>query len=226
MKNIKKKKKEESQFIYTTNQEMLHKSTCLGHRKWREMHYHANALFIRWHFGYESKARCNDWIPKSNPFRRFPHKKVALFLHKKLQRTQKSSFLYKSYRSYPGPIKNPWVSMNFKKIAKNMWKNNVKSLIFHQFSRGKGQHVEKSFPFTNALESSRPKTNSAQTKSPQNQLGPKPSRPKTNSAQNSLGLGLRDISSLFFSFLFSFSSFFFFFFFFHRLYYALGINFP
>ena len=54
---------------------------------------------------------------------------------------------------------------------------------------------------------------------------PKPSRPKTNSAQNSLGPGLRDISSLFFSFLFSFSSSLFFFFF-HYLYYALGINFP
>ena len=79
-----------------------------------------------------------------------------------------------------------------------------------------------------ALESSRPKTKSTQTKSAQNQLGPKPSRPKTNSAQTSLGPGLRDISSLFFSFLFSFSSFFFFFFFFffHCLYYALGINFP
>ena len=31
-----------------------------------------------------------------------------------------------------------------------MWKNNVKSLIFHQFSRGKKQRVEKSFPFTNS----------------------------------------------------------------------------
>ena len=61
-------------------------------------------------------------------------------------------------------------------------------------------------------------------------LGPKPTRPKPsrskiNSAQNSLGPGLRDISSLFFSFLFSFSSSFFFFFF-HCLYYAMWINFP
>ena len=40
----KKKKEEESQFIYTTNQEMLYESTCLGHQKWRQMHYHANAL--------------------------------------------------------------------------------------------------------------------------------------------------------------------------------------
>ena len=66
-----------------------------------------------------------------------------------------------------------------------------------------------------ALESTRPKTNSAQTKSAQNQLGPKPTRPCP---------GLRDPSPLFFSFLLSSSSFFFFFF--HRLYYALGIYFP
>ena len=126
---------------------MLHKSMCLGHQKWREMHYHANAL-IRWHFGYESNARCNDWIPKSNPFCRFPHKKVALFLHKKLQRTQKSSFLYKSYRSYLFKILEfQWIS---KKLRKKCEKNNVKSLIFHQFSRGKSR-VGKSFPFTNSL---------------------------------------------------------------------------
>ena len=95
----KTKQEEESQFIYTTIQEMLYESMCLGHQKWHQMHYHANAL-IKWHFGYESNARCNDWIPKSNPFRRFLHKKVALFLHKKLQRTKKSPFLYKSYQSY------------------------------------------------------------------------------------------------------------------------------
>ena len=47
---------------------MLYESTCLGHQKWRQMHYLANAL-IRWHFGYESSGRCNDWIPKSNRFR-------------------------------------------------------------------------------------------------------------------------------------------------------------
>ena len=58
-----------------------------------------------------------------------------------------------------------------------------------------------------ALESTRPKTNSAQTKSAQNQLGPK-----------LIGPGLGDPSPLFFSFLFSFSSSSFFFFF-HPLYY-------
>ena len=73
-----------------------------------------------------------------------------------------------------------------------------------------------------ALESTRPKTNSAQTKSAQSQLGPKPSRPKTNSAQNSLGPGLRDPFTPFFSFLLLLS----FFPFFHHLYYALGIYFP
>ena len=60
-----------------------------------------------------------------------------------------------------------------------------------------------------ALESTWPKTNSAQTNSAQNQVGPKPSRPKTNSALDYeifLLPGLRDLSPLFFSFLFSFSS--------------------
>ena len=41
-------KKEQIKKCYT-------KSTYLGHQKWRQMHYHANAL-IRWHFGYESNA--------------------------------------------------------------------------------------------------------------------------------------------------------------------------
>ena len=83
--------------------------------------------------------------------------------------------------------------------------------------------VFRSCLYCTALESTRPKTNSAQPKSAQNQLGPKPSRPKTNSAQNQLGPkligpGLGDPSPLFFSFLFSFSSSSFFFFF-HPLYY-------
>ena len=43
---------------------MFYESTCLGHLKWCQMHYHANALI-----GYKSNARCHDWIPKSNPFR-------------------------------------------------------------------------------------------------------------------------------------------------------------
>ena len=128
---------------------MLHKSTCLGHQKWHEMHYHANAL-IRWHFDYESNARCNNWIPKSNTFRRFPHKKIALFLHKKLQRTQKLNRQILLIL----PIKNPWVSINFQKFAGKMWKKKhvkwLKSLIFYQFSRGKSQCVEKFLPFTNS----------------------------------------------------------------------------
>ena len=58
----------------------------------------------------------------------------------------------------------------------------------------------------------------AQTKSAQNQLGPKPSRPKTNSAQNSLKPWIdADPSPLRLFPLF-------FFFFFHRLYYALGVG--
>ena len=110
---------------------MSYESMCFGHQKWRQMHYHAKAL-IKWHFGYESNARCSDWISKSDPLRRFPHKKVVLFLHEKLQRTIISLQILPIL-----PIKNPWISTNFQKYAKKCEKNNVKSLIFQQFSRGK-----------------------------------------------------------------------------------------
>ena len=74
-----------------------------------------------------------------------------------------------------------------------------------------------------SFESTRPKTNSAQTKSAQNQLGPKPSRPKTNSAQNSLGQSRHWITRSFSSLLLF--PLFFFFFFFHHLYYLCTGNF-
>ena len=110
-----KKRKIEEMFL-SCPPESVRLATALvfRHQKWRQMHYHANAL-IKWHFGYESNVRCNDWIPKSNPFRRFPHKKVARFLHKNYKKLK----IIISLQILPIlPIKNPWVSINFQNIAK------------------------------------------------------------------------------------------------------------
>ena len=80
----------------------------------------------------------------SNPFRRFPHKKVALFLHKNYKELKNHHFF--TNPTNLNLLNNPWVSINFQKFAKKMWKHNVKSLIFHQFSWGKKPTCRKIFP--------------------------------------------------------------------------------
>ena len=83
---------------------------------------------------------CSDWIPKSNPFRRFPHKKVALFLHKK---TTKNSKIIISLQILP--IKS-FTFNKFPKIFEKNVKKQHKILNFPSIFTGKNPTCRKIFP--------------------------------------------------------------------------------